>query len=467
MIKEFTYNGSWFLPENPEIQIPGVLTFDGKSDGDLELFGSFRNLFLKEEDDTKYKTPLFIHGNTVDGKQITLYNSFEYSRSMFSGIPTSKYSTFYIIIGHHYPSLEDFKFYKIEGKFTNLNRWVNKYGFKIDSGLFESNVDLKYNPPSRIQFKVNDTINGGIVFSYNTPTFQETDKITIEQNTVIGFWSENPIPFSDIMDYLMLFQNFITLGTLQPCHPTFISLHSRKTEKDSEDIDDEIYTTLIYKPGFNFVEENKRRMFLFQYTDIETNFETIIQKWYSLKETISPITNLLLDSFYFKERNRENGFLNIVQSLETYHRRFKTNSVLSKTEHDVKIKSILDSVQNDYKDWLKEKLLFSNEPSLKERLTELINNLPIDTLNELIPDKEKFITDTKNSRNYYTHYNHKLEKKSLKGKHLFVLTEKLKIVLIGTVLIETGFTLEEVNKLFKGKDKYLYQHLYRKENYTP
>ncbi|HMC87888.1 MAG TPA: HEPN domain-containing protein, partial [Chitinophagaceae bacterium] len=52
---------------------------------------------------------------------------------------------------------------------------------------------------------------------------------------------------------------------------------------------------------------------------------------------------------------------------------------------------------------------------------------------ERVRDKDCFIKKAKDSRNYYTHFDKSLEKKSLEGKDLFDLTENLKLILFSAI----------------------------------
>ena len=123
------------------------------------------------------------------------------------------------------------------------------------------------------------------------------------------------------------------------------------------------------------------------------------------------------------------------------------------------VDEIINSVDNSNKAWLKERLNFSNEPSLHSRLLELLNSFSIETIDKIVNDTEQFIKDTKNSRNYYTHYDQILHKKALKTGKLFTLTEKLKIILITVILLETGFSEEQIGNLFKRNEYRFFNHI--------
>jgi len=424
----------------------------------LELLGTLVDHHSSKE----IHEPDFILGYTTDSKLITLYKSYEYSRSFLSGIDTAKYTTNFVLIGDHFSSESEFVFDKIKGRFKNLDEWISEFGFKeVEPDLKNKKIKIDYELPSPINFIINEHLSGKLNFTFSAPMMRYTHRATIEQKSEVIFETDEPKPFFDTTDNLMLFQNFLTLGTFEPAYPISVWL-SNKNRKDREDENARIIQVeLVYKPGFSYTEGKKKILweFLFNYRDIKPNFETIIQKWFSQKDKIDPVTNLLFDSFYHRTRFNENSFLNIVQALETFHRRFRKNEILPKDEHKKRVSDIIASVAADFKKWLQDRLNFSNEPTLHHRLVELTNEVSNKTLTKIIKDKEQFIKDTKNSRNYYTHYDVSLEKKALRKTDLFLLTEKLRVLLIAIVLLETGFTDEQVDGLFERNEFKFFNHI--------
>jgi hypothetical protein len=450
MIQKLEYRGIWFLPENEENElehITGTLTFDLDKGPDLELLGS-----LDSNDYSNMNhNPLLILGLTSTGDKITLLRSYEYSRTRsFPGMETCKYQPLYILIGKHFKRVEDLVFFSIKARFKNFELWISKSGFKNVEHNLKDNFELEFELPNAIEFKINDTLNGKIHFSFSAPISKNIQKATIEQKSQLIIESTIGKSFYEIIDDLMYFQNFLTLGTFETAYPFTISIAN-----EGEDI------KVFYKPNFTYKETERKSLkeFLFSYQDIENDFQSIISKWYNLKDKIEPIVFLLLDSFYNRGKFTENRFLNIVQGLETFHRRFKKNEIQPKREHEKMIQEILNLVEEPNKSWLKDRLSFSNEPTLHNRLLELIDCLNIETIHKIIKDKDQFIRDTKNSRNYYTHYDEGTKKKALKSTELYTITEKLRVVLIVSVLIETGFSEKEIEKLFKKNEWRFFNHI--------
>ncbi|MBU1679713.1 MAG: hypothetical protein KKD86_12835, partial [Bacteroidetes bacterium] len=135
------------------------------------------------------------------------------------------------------------------------------------------------------------------------------------------------------------------------------------------------------------------------------------------------------------------------------------NFVINPETHKKRLDTIYKNVSEEHLRWLKEKLLFSHEPSLKERLEEIIDSVENDVLLKVIGSKDEFIKAAKNSRNYYVHFSPSLKKKALVGGQLYHLSEKLKYLLIYCLLKDIGISENDISKVFSKNRYELFGHL--------
>jgi hypothetical protein len=198
---------------------------------------------------------------------------------------------------------------------------------------------------------------------------------------------------------------------------------------------------------------------LFGYGHIRDEFPVIIKNWFEKYDLLEPAFNLLFDQFYNNERFSENTFLNLAQAAETFHARTHNHTRMPKDDFNKMKTDIYSLVPNQYHDWLKDQFSFGNNLNLHTRLTEIVSKYSNEILDKIIGDKELFVKQVKWSRNYYTHYSSSGEKQALKGVDLFYLTEKLKIVLVCTFLIEVGFDNEKLKKLLEQNKHRFFNHL--------
>ncbi len=392
----------------------------------------------------------FLNGITSDGKKVTLYKAFEIDRTQnFSGLTTSTYLIELGFWGEHFHDINELHFDTISANLNNLDTWVNLYGFERISFNDYKSLGIKYTAPEPINLKVNDELTAKINFlhSFN----RSKSKVSFEQRSELTLYYSSKKDFLDLRKDLLYFEHFLTIGTFDNSFPQSISLWNQ---------DNSSRISLYYKNG---IPGNKRMKsnweFFFTYADISTIFESLIQNWFSKREKIEVVVGLLLENAYSRLDFNENNFLNLMQALETYHRRNKNNYVLSETAFKEKLSSIYDSIPHEYKTWLREILHNKNEPSLALRLKELLTEADTPSLNVLIPKKDEIVSIARDSRNYYTHYSREMEKKAAKGKELLTLTEKWRLVLVCNILRDLGISSEKLDEWIAKKLSYLFPHL--------
>ena len=448
------------MPEKPEIELQGTLVYSLEEGIELNLLGEFDDLHLSD----KPHDINLICGFTTKGKEISLYKCFESHRSSsMPGIATSKYIVNYLFVGKYFKTRTELVFNNLTAEIDKLSPWVRKYGFKkteYDKALQKTTV--VYERPQEIKFKIADGIIGQFNFSFTAPFTKNIPKINLEQKSHLELRLDHLKHFDKIIKDYFHFQNFLTVGLYHLTHPISIKLRDESFQQADASNKEKIDIRLFFRPHIlqNQTKKNHARDFLFSYEDVETDFEKFIQHWFENENLLKPVISMIVDSFNHNSPFTENSFLNIVQGLETYHRRFENNANIPKEKHKQRVTEILDTVHEKHKKWLESKLHFSNEPTLHQRLEFLLEENRNETLDKIIADKSKFIKDVKNSRNYYTHYDKRLEKKSIKGTELYLLSEKLKILLICVILKKIGIPKEKISELLSRNEWRFFNHLF-------
>lgn len=125
MFEDFSYEGEWWLPDNPDDRIHGSLKYD--HDKDITLYLS--KIFKCEKPDL-FK-PDIILGLTNDGEKVTLIESIEinttniYSATLEEEVGTSTFISRYLLIGKHVKSKDKNQFYSLYISSTYLEHWLN------------------------------------------------------------------------------------------------------------------------------------------------------------------------------------------------------------------------------------------------------------------------------------------------------------------------------------------------------
>lgn len=133
MTKDEEYKGFWFLSENPEKRVPGILYYRVDREIRLELIGGFETkvlefLFPKSID--------IIHGITHENVKISLFIcNRDGGWNMSSDYPLTNYNCQYFIRGKHLTSVEEEVFDRVQVDLTSLYEWY-------PSGLIKCSVNF-------------------------------------------------------------------------------------------------------------------------------------------------------------------------------------------------------------------------------------------------------------------------------------------------------------------------------------
>lgn len=469
MDKEITFKGEWFLPNNVDNKVKGILVFKpSEKYSRLELFGS-----LLEYQDI-YNIDLIL-GNSFDSGEITLYkcyvkNLIGISRNAendFKGkknnyCKSSIYEVEYIFDGAHITTIEDLVFQKISTEIFNLAEWLGIHGFSNFNHNFQNEegviINCNYLEPKAIDFKINNKLNGTINFSSSTSSISRFQKeARISQITYLTLISSEYLDLFEVLDYIYKFQNFLVISLFEHTNPTNIELRCDKfshnvTDGRGENIQQPKQINLYYSQRKKITRDAPKTHFemLFSYEDIKLQFPLIISKWFEKYELLKPTFNLIFYQFYLSEQIIDVLFLNLAQAVESFHYllNINNNKRISSAEFARRKKVLKEAINNEeLYSWVSNQL--HNGLSLDTRLKALINDYAIPPkVLEFIGDTETFVKQVKVSRNYYTHFNPKEKDNALKGSELVGLYQKLQLLLISVILIEVGFEERLLNRFF-------------------
>lgn len=436
--------GVWWLPENNENCVSGVLKFDSDKGAYLELMGQ-----ISEYDEFEIN---IILGKTSDGKDITLYKCLEMSKTFSSnGFPTTKVFANITFRGVHFKTEDEIKFNEISCHYSNLDEWAWMNGININ--VLSNEIEIKYKLPPKVSSDINEEYTIVVYPNTRPPSRCLIQKeATITQKVYVKVINKKLNSFHEHIKQLRHIQNFISLGIGEPS--TIIDIVG-KSEINKEKFNEQFFYPEIKVYIYNKQSPRERKQILpqcmlFSLKDIEDDFDDILKMWYGRKnDVLKPVIDLYFGTLYNSDMYLEQRFLSLVQAIESYHRRTKINNEIDPNEHENRVDNIINSVDSQYKEWLKHRLLYSNEPTLRKRLKEILDDC--DTLLNLPSSRKKksFICKICDTRNYFTHYDNSLVDRAARESELFEICEKLKIIIEFNLLIEIGFDKEMVYRLLK------------------
>lgn len=457
MIESLEREGKWWLPEDQDTKLTGTLKFDPINGTRLELNGYFEKVGSLPSADS-----YMILGRLSD-KDVTVFDCKQYEvHSSANGLTKSIFRADILFMGHHFDTVEDINFSNLTIEYKFLQEWIEKSGFDVNRKINSNNpCFIQYKFPERIildldNFKIE--IYHGINIS-ETGNFE----MNLKQKAFIEIILNKPTPFFELRDDVCYhIQNFLSLGISEAISPLSIT---GDIEFKNEIYEDETY----YKPVDIYYTVKNRILqednfysgdMLFTLTDIADNFEESLKNWFNNREDLKSVYDLYFGTLNNSYMYPEHSFLSLIQALDSYHQRKYPGKYMSQNKYRkvrrLLIENIPDYLTESHRKSLEDRISTGYYFSLQARLEELFDDFE-SLFSLFIKDKDEFIEDVKVTRNYYTHYSKRLEKRAKKGEELLILTEKLKIIIEICFLKELNLPLSKIEELITRPLKY--EHL--------
>lgn len=374
-MENFEKDGIWFLPENPDQEVSGKLTFSSQDGALLSLIDQLIPI-TKTEELMSSKYYEFINGYFTNGKKVTLYKCYQRPR-LQTGLQISLLDVKYVIVGHHFTSLEDMDFKKTEVKYRNLEEWVGMPNLTVNSTLNDTNTTTQ---KITIEQEAQDPVDLGCVngFSiqltdslmhsqaiqtYNS-LYSKFSQVKIQESKNIAFFANTEKNLEEVIEVIYLLQDFLILASSQITYPTkvesFIVIQEEQElpptlmdkiafqDFSAFDTEDEFQfvvsdlkknhvpqisqvqkkerLSIYFKCNSNYYYLNEKKYdyfaALFRFSDIKNDPQKILSGYYNMvmAEKCKKVTDLYLGLSYLPLRYINDIFFTFAQSLEAFHR---------------------------------------------------------------------------------------------------------------------------------------------------
>jgi len=440
VIETRTYRGYWWLPESETKKLSGTLTIT-KGDAKLELLGHFGYHLISETETEKvYSLSLEeqprILGVSTDGNAITLEgHQFASTTENFPGIPTSSYVREVALIGAHFAVDEEISFDEISIRGSDLNTWTEVSGFSTHVGmekhkekdyLIVSNVDISFEAPDDIEIP----LAGGerAFIRFNAPSKgigPRTDHVGLHQEAALHLRFTKRASLDQVFERVGHIRNFLSLAVGRPV--AILSVTGYQDDFVREKSETRIPIDLLWEIPLNPDPPTRRRetwQMLFTLPGVKADISRAMRAWFAKQARLKPVFNLFFGSRYHPDLYVEVRFLLHAQALETYDYRRRRKP--GKNTLVQRIGDVLDECKTVSK--------------------RIVGSTPA--------EREAFIEAVRDARNYYTHYNPKLEKKVARGAALLLLLVQMQAIIEMSLLRELGFPARAINEILERVRRY-------------
>lgn len=437
MTKKFKYKGYWWLPNNPDEKVAGILTYTPHESIILELLGNFDSEKTPVETLFEEETEKIIHGFTSDAKEITLMNCHPSGSINFScRFPIIRHNCQFIVSGKHLERFNQKSFYKAFVTIPELTYWrppeLLKTSIRFTKEDRIKSTSISFESESKIINNTQIDNNTQLIIKEGVNYYGNHFSSKIEQQTHLEILKQSDTSIESFYSDICLYEQFLSLATLRTVKCSQILLYDRTIFQELKNGEKYFRPIEIIYIQRAICESSKaeKHNFLFDYNSIASQYPKVIQKWYADKKEIAPIRTHLIDSIKSKRVFSSIDFLIVIQAIDGFWRRFRDNNYRKINKIPSEEKTRLRTIMN-----------------------ELIKEF--DSIHK-IRDLDLNVTSVVHSRNYYTHFMNKTETKhALDGWDLYDLTFKLRKILICCVLNFIGFECPEIDRILNGSNNNL------------
>ncbi len=444
--EEYIKSGYFWLPEQFENKIPGVLTIKDGGEIELEIVGHFNDEIDALTSDNNLSR---IIGHIEKDGLVTLDNCFYTTKNIsFGGISKSKICANRVLSGAAYAKDEEVTFQTLSFSFDCMDEWVGISGINVENDLGNKTAKISYCPPEKITHKLDNGMNLEICFRYTLPGFPNLTEARITQKAYFRLKSDNLLPLSDFTNVAYKLTNLMCFAvdatvTIKNLFATSTEIQKDITERKSIPIPIQIYYQSI--PYSENAPKKSSHHMLFTFGTIKPNAQSIFNSWLNAYESLSPALSLYFSTKTGAQKYIDGKFLALAQGLETYHRRTSDEKAMEQEKFENLISSIVEKCPDEHKNWLQGRLMYGNEINLGKRIKRIIEPFKDHLGNST--ERCKLLRKIVDTRNYLTHYNESLKASSADGESLWVLCQKMEVIFQLHFLKVIGFTDDEINNV--------------------
>lgn len=456
--------GLWWLPDDPDEQVPGVLRYDSEIGLVLSLIGAFEDRIMSAPSPgltlthEGRRTWDVVHG-VAEQHEITLLGCSPKGtvRTMGARVKSPDKQTVKAttaLIGAHISGEDDAVFAAVEVSVEDMGVWAAASVFEgclgAPGGKPDGSGSISLKPAEALSVDVDGT-EFQLAHRPSVRFFDQRKGATsgrINTTTVMRIVPLDALSVSGALSWASLMQDLIALATHRASGVIWLQLEL--TESDCASAGDRPAprrrAAVLYSPSALGKHDAKavdyHRVF---FTCASIPFEEVMPRWYETHGRLQAATNMILGLRYAPARFVENNLLTAVGAAEVLHRGLRIDEKPFpagdfKTMRDAMLEQVPEEHRARFKGTIR------NDPSLRDRLHALAARPDQDAIALLMPDVDRWASRTTRARNDLAHEgrtpNHSFEE-------MIAIVEVTTAVVILNVLHELGLPAERQREVIR------------------
>jgi hypothetical protein len=455
--------GLWWLPDDPDQQVPGVLRYEPEDGLVLSLIGAFEDRVMSNPSPGVVRVHEghrmwdVIHG-VAEHREITLLACVPNSskRTFGAQVKSPDKQTVMAttaLIGAHISGEDDAAFSAAEVSVEDLGLWAASSVFEGFIGAHDGKPDGSGSisvRPSEAQSVVVDGTEFRLSHRHTLPFFDQRRGVTVgrmRDTVFVQIVPTDPFSLSGALGTASLVQDLIALATHRAAGVIWLRLElaeadsvprgDRSSLRRNADV---LYSpSVLGKHDAKAVDHN--RVF---FTCASFPFEEVVPRWCEAHGRLQAATNMILGLRYAPARYVENNLLTAVGAAEVLHRGLGIGGrPMPADEFKPMREAMLAHVPEDHRERFRG--VIHNDPTLRDRLYALAARPDDEAVGLLMPDVDRWARRTTRARNDLAHEGktpHSIEE-------LIAIVEMTTAVVILNVLHELGLPAERQREIVR------------------
>ncbi|MFI6723187.1 HEPN domain-containing protein [Streptomyces atratus] len=459
------WSGIWWLPDDPDQPIPGVLRYSPDDGLVLSLIGAFEDRIMStpspgltvfHEGSRNWDV---IHG-AAEQREISLLGCYPngVKRTIGARVKSPDKQTVMAmtaLIGAHVSGEDDAVFSATEIAVEDLGFWAASSVFEGFRGVPDGKIDGTGSisvKPAQTRSALVDGTEFRLQHEHTLPFFDQRKGGTVGRMRDTAFVRVAPAaPFSlgGAREAASLVQDLISLATHQAAGVIWLRLEVAETVPallpDGRPAPRR-RANVLYSPTALGRENAKavdyHRVF---FTCASLPFEEIVPRWCKAHGRLQAATRMILGLRYAPARYVETNLLTAVGAAEVLHRGLRIDEKpFPKADFKAMRDAMLEQVPERHRERFKG--VIRNDPTLRDRLYALATRPAQDAIALLMPDVDRWAERTTRARNDLAHEgktpNHCVEE-------LIAVVEVTTAVVILNLLHELGLPAERQSEIVR------------------
>lgn len=453
----FEYEGMWWLPDSPENELPGKLSFDPEKGARLSLLGSL--------DDSPFPVgePFHcgvINGITANGVKCTLMDNYQVGWHYSSlGMRTQSLVANLLILGECLIDYEQLRFSSCRVTYDHLEEWItpNAFDFELINGVETKGYSVRassrkffdeFITAANLKLSLSNFLSGSDLYTATS--------ITLRSEAFLKLVPTNPLHFEEFRKLVTDLGRLLAILIGNNTWPQKVQFIFPMGD-ESDDHSPPVTVSTFYRlTTTSMIRKLHRHSMTVDFPTFVSHLSVIVERWLSCSPGLQSVKYLFFTAQYNESINLENRFLNLVHALESYHRAVFGGKYISQDEYEafraVIEKGFPKGLPDDLENALRSRLKYGNEYALRKRLTLLLKSLDKKLLAIITSlPMTQFVDQIVDTRNYYVHYDEESKDKAMTIDEMFYARPRLALFVRILLLRTLGFDDEQIYQMVHDK----------------